>query len=108
MTRDQCELLERIATGNGSFGNDDFKNPAANREFEMLVEQLSELESSDWIKLSTKRSSMTIQRPLYKAVATITEAGKKALADECGALRLHEHAAKIRIGQKQKAAGAKE
>jgi hypothetical protein len=108
LTRDQCELLERIATGHGDFGNDDFKNPAANREFKMLVERLSELKSNGWIKLSTKNASMTIERPLYKATARITEAGRKALADECGSLRLHEHAVKMRIGQKQKAAGAKE
>jgi len=38
----------------GDFGNADFKNPRANREFEMLVERLRKLESNGWVKLSTR------------------------------------------------------
>ena len=48
-----------------------------------MVERLEELEAEGWIRLWKKDSDKHAGGPSYKATATLTGEGEKALAEEC-------------------------
>lgn len=84
MTQDEYDLLDRIDRGESVFRPDD-SGPGARTAFAVTVRALLALRADGWVEFPDARISRDAQGwPLQAGPCDVTEAGRRALAENRG------------------------